>query len=263
MWRIAFTGLLLYVALVTAVSLVGYCISRLGEPWIKAGGEPVYHWWDIVYFNFISALSIGYGDYTPAGGGARFMTVAEALLGTGITGITLAAITAKFLSPPENAIAFSRYAYYCTEDQKFLVIFLNTSRSRLVNAEISSYFKLGRDWVVRPAAKSPFVTRAVQTFFAELVSEQDLVHYLDEEVDALRFALSGFLGGTSLSVAIEYTVADIIVLPNRDTLTTYSGFWNVNFKSPELEAMFHYRPAGSPTLSEYISMRRQQLEANT
>jgi Ion channel len=262
MWRIALTGLLLYVALVTASSLIGYCFSRSGESWVKAAdGAPV-HWWDIVYFNFISALSIGYGDYIPAGDGARLTAVVEALLGTGILGITLAAITAKFLSPPQNAIAFSRYAYYCTENQSFLVIFLNTSRSRLVNAEISSYFKLGRDWTVRPAAKSPFVTRAVQTFLTDFVNEEDLVQYLDEEVDVLRFSLSGLLGGTLLSVAIQYSVADIIVLPNRDVLTTYPGFWNVDLRSPELEAMFHYHPAGAPTLSEYINMRRRQQEAN-
>ena len=36
MWRIALTGLLLYVALVTAISLVGYYFSRSGESWVKA-----------------------------------------------------------------------------------------------------------------------------------------------------------------------------------------------------------------------------------
>ena len=114
--------------------------------------------------------------------------VLEAILGTGVLGITLAALTAKFLSAPKNAVVFSRHAYYCTEDDNFLVIYLNTTRSRMVHAEISSYFKLGGDWMVGPSASSPLVTRAVQTFFTDFVPEDQLVDLLNEESDAFGSA---------------------------------------------------------------------------
>src|SRR6185369_2327932 len=119
-WLIGVVGLILYIAVVLMISGVEWYLSDSSHPWVKADNNPILEWWDIVYFNFVSILTIGYGDYHPNGGCARFLTVLEALLGTGILGITIAALTAKFLSPPQNAIVFSQYAYYCTEDERFL-----------------------------------------------------------------------------------------------------------------------------------------------
>ncbi|MEA2162741.1 MAG: hypothetical protein QOK37_868 [Thermoanaerobaculia bacterium] len=255
---IAAVGLALYVTLVALTSGLEWSLGLSGHHSVKASNGSVPGWWDILYFNFVSILTIGYGDYSPNGIGGRLVTVLEALGGTGVLGLTLAAVTAKFLSPPQNAIVFSRNAYYCTDDERFLVIYLNTSRSRLVNAEISSYFKLGGDWRVRPSVRSPFVSRAVQTFFTDEVSERDLVTLLNEATDAFRFGISGQLGGASLSVAIEYRPEDIVVIPNRETLTAYPGFWNVDLRSDEFVSMFHYRPADSRSLIEYVATERQR-----
>lgn len=256
MWLIGVAGLTLYVLVVSTVSGVEWWFSEAGNTWVKATDGTIVGWWDLVYFNFISILTIGYGDYSPNGGGARLITLLEAVLGAGIFGMTLAAVTAKFLSPPTNAVVFSRHAYYCEEDEKFLVIYVNTTRSRLVNAEISSYFKLGGDWRVRPPVRSPFVTRAVQTFFTDLVRKGDLVSLLNDASDAFRFGISGQLGASSLSAAIEYRAVDIIVIPNRDHLTAYPGFWDPDFRSTEFQKMFHYRPADARTLLEYVSTTR-------
>ncbi len=258
MWLIAVVGLALYVLVVAAISGIEWYFSGPDHTWVKATDCSAVGLWDIVYFNFISIMTIGYGDYSPDGNGARFITVLEAIFGTGILGITLAALTAKFLSPPRNAVVFSRYAYYCTEDEKFLVIYMNTTRSRLVNAEISSYFKLGGDWRVRPSFRSPFITLMVQTFFTDLVPEGELVSLLNESSDVFRFGISGQLGATTVSVAIEYKPTDIVVLPNRDILTAYSGFWNVDFHSVEFLNMFHYRPVNARTLSEHVNNLRKQ-----
>jgi hypothetical protein len=213
-WWIGVLGLALYIVAVAIVSGTEWCIAEAGHSLVTASDGSAVGWWDIVYFNFVSILTIGYGDYRPNGDIARFVTILEAILGTGILGVTVAALTAKFLSPPQNAVVFSRHAYYCTDDEKILVIYLNTTRSRLVNAEISSYFKLGGDWGVRPSVRSPFVTRAVQTFFTDSVREAELLR-LNEASDAFRFGISGQLGAASFSVAIEYKPADIIVLQNR------------------------------------------------
>jgi hypothetical protein len=257
-WLIGVVGLSLYVAIVVVISAMEWHLSTPSQSWVRATDGSTISWWDFVYFNFTSILTIGYGDYTPNCAAARLVTILESLLGTGILGLTLAALTAKFLSPPSNAVVFSRFAYYCTDDEKFLVIYVNTTRSRMVNAEISSYFKLGGDWMVRPSVRSPFVTRAVQTFFTEFLEQDQLVR-LDAMTDAFRFGISGYVGGASVSVAIEYKPDDIIVLPNRDTLTKYPGFWRVDFRSAEFEQMFHYRPVGAMTLIEYVdSVRRQR-----
>lgn len=257
MWLIGAIGLALYVTVVAVTSGAEWYFSRIGYTWVKAADGSTVNWWDLVYFNFISILTIGYGDYSPSGAG-RLITVVEGIIGTGVLGLTLAAFTAKFLSPPRNAVVFSRHAYYCTDDQKLLIIYLNTTRSRLVNAEISSYFKLGGDWGVRPSMRSPFVTRAAQTFFTDFVSEQDLVQSLSEASDAFRFAISGQLGAISLSVAIEYKPADILVIPNREPLTSYLGFWNPDFHSQEFHQMFHYRPPEARTLPEHIEILRHE-----
>jgi hypothetical protein len=260
MWLIGAIGLTLYIAVVGAVSSVEWYLSGPGVAWVKADNGSTASWGDIVYFNFISILTIGYGDYSPNGSGARLIAIFEAFLGTGILGITLAALTAKFLSPPNDAVVFSQYAYYCTEDEKLLVIFLNTTQSRLVNAEISSYFKLGGDWTVRPSVRSPFVTRAVQTFFTDSVLSKNLTKSLSQASDSFRFGISGQLGAASFSTAIEYKPTDIIVIPNRRALTSYAGFWDPDFQSREFQEMFHFRPYGAQTLMEYIEELRQRTQ---
>jgi hypothetical protein len=256
-WLIGIIGFTLYILIILVVSGVEWCLSGPGRTWVKAADGTSVGMWDVVYFNFVSILTIGYGDYSPNGVGARITTIFEAFIGTGILGISLAALTAKFLSPPNDAIVFSRYAYYCTEDEKFLVIYLNTTQSRLVNAEISSYFKLGGDWHVRPSVRSPFVTRAVQTFFTDSVAPQDLANSLNEASDAFRFGISGQLGATSFSTAIEYKPVDIIVIPNRSALISFAGFWKPNLKSQKFQEMFHYHPSESQTLMEYVEKLRQ------
>lgn len=257
MWLIGAIGLALYITVVVIISGIEWLFSGTTSSWVKAADGSTASWWDVLYFNFISILTIGYGDYSPDGDRARFLTVLEAILGTGIQGITIAALTAKFLSPPKNAIVFSRHAYYCIDDEKLLVIYLNTSRSRLVNVEISSYFKLGGDWAVRPPVRSPLVTRAVQTFFTDFVSVKDLVESLSEASDAFRFGISGQLGATSFSVAIQYKPADILVIRNREPLTAYTGFWEPDFHAQRFIEMFHYHPQGARTLTEHVEMLRQ------
>lgn len=256
-WMIGTLGMILYFLLVGVCSTVELCLSGQGSTWVKAADSSKVDWWDVVYFNFTSILTIGYGDYSPNGPGARFLTICETLSGAAVLGITLAAVTAKFMSAPQNAIVFSRYAYYCTEDEKFLVIFLNTTYSRLVNAEISSFFKLGGDWSVHPSVMSPFVTRAVQSFFTDHVPKEDLVKWLNESSDTLRFGITGKLGAAAFSAAVQYDTSEILVISNRRALSSYKGFWVPNLRSREFQEMFHYRPSDSPSLLEFVKSQRQ------
>lgn len=260
--QIVLIGAFIYLAVPLSVSILEWkCSHAPVDTWVKSGSDGVGDFGDVLYFNLITILTIGYGDYVPNGTGARFLSVVEALAGTGIVTVTLSALIAKFLAPPKDAVVFSKYAYYCTESQKFLVIYLNTTRNRIINADQSAYFKLQGNWSVTSAFRSPLVTPSVQTFYAARVPEAEIVDKLDTDhpddaLDLFRFGISGQIGGGAFSVAIEYDPTEIIVLPNRDLLKSYAGFWDVNLKDPEFQQMFHYRPDDAPTLIEYVQNRR-------
>jgi hypothetical protein len=44
----------------------------------------------------------------------------------------------------------------------------------------------------------------------------------------------------------------------RDELTSYDGFHSPDFRSVDISEMFHYRPADSITLLEYVSRDRAE-----
>lgn len=219
-----------------------------GKVWARA------NFGETLYFNFITILTIGYGDFAPVGAG-RFLAILEAVIGTGIIGLTIAALTAKLMSAPRDAVVFSRFGYYSEQDERFLVIFVNTTHSPLTNFAICDYFKLGGDWEVTPAVRSPYVTQAVQTFFICAVPISELTTKL-REGDALRVGISTRVGDATFATAIEYKAKDIVVIPNRDALTSYDGFWKPALHSKEFLRMFHYRPEGARSLVEYVGNRR-------
>jgi hypothetical protein len=256
--RVSWLGLTVYLAVVLIFSAIEIIALYYGIPLVvyqQGDMTKAADGWLILYFNFVTILTIGYGDFTPAGMG-KVLAISEAIVGTGVLGVTIAALTAKFLSPPRNSIVFSKYGYYCIDEQRFLIIFVNTTKNLLVNVEMSSYFKLGGDWGVRNSIRSPFVTQAVQTFFLDCVPIGDLVKNLTDG-DVFRFAIECRIGDTAFSIAIQYSPEEIIVLPDRKELIAYPGFWNFDFRSEEFSRMFHYRPDGAPTLVEYLGTRDQ------
>jgi hypothetical protein len=265
-------GLIAYIVPVVVVSGIESLAPCSAETaWVKAGAVGETGFWNLVYFNFITMLTVGYGDYAPHGYGARFLSVAEALWGTGVLTVSLSALIAKFLSPPKKAIVFSRYAYYCIDEERFMVVYLNTTQKRIVNADQSAYFKLKRDWRVTPPVRSPLITQSVQTFYTVGVSKDDIVAELNiddlnDPTDRLRFGISGLIGSASFSVAIEYGPGEIVVIPNRSDLTAYEGFWGVQedarkwLSDDNFRRMFHFRPDGASTLVEYVKTNRQETK---
>ena len=71
------------VSLLCLIALGGYAISKLED--IKLG--------EAIYFAFITALSIGYGDITPETTLGRIVSVAIGLVGMLFVGITVAIAT--------------------------------------------------------------------------------------------------------------------------------------------------------------------------
>lgn len=55
------------------------------------------HFSDLLYFSYVTLLTIGYGDITPVSGAARTLVVLEGLLGMAFTTVLLAVLVAKGL----------------------------------------------------------------------------------------------------------------------------------------------------------------------
>ncbi len=58
---------------------------------------------DLLYFSYVSLLTIGYGDITPVSPAARTLVVLEGLLGMAFTTVLLAVLVAKGLGHREDA----------------------------------------------------------------------------------------------------------------------------------------------------------------
>jgi hypothetical protein len=206
---------------------------------------------DLIYFNFVSILTIGYGDLSPKGV-FKILTILEAITGLAIYSLTISIITIKLLLPKKDTIVFSKYAYYCETEDAFMIIYLNTAKQYLTNAETSWYFKLNEDWKTLPPSKVPFITKSVQTFKLEFLPLKEIKTRLHEH-DCLRVAITGSLGPGIYSTFIQYDLSDILVIKDRSELTAYPGFYQVDkyLSDPDFQHYFHYAPVQAVKMSEY------------
>lgn len=209
---------------------------------------------DLLYFNFISILTIGYGELVPLAI-FRIFVVTEAIVGLMIYSLMVSVFTLKLLLPKKNTIIFSRYAYYCVDDNAFLIIYLNTAKQFIANLETTWYFKLNEDWQTRPPIRVPFITNSVQTFYLKIETAFDALVPQLHPFDCLRVGLSGSLGMSTNFTSVQYDLADILVIQNRTPLTQYEGFYSVDSSlgTSEFERMFHYCPDDCPTLKDRLS----------
>lgn len=253
--QILIHGLAVYTSVVMLVSLIEiYSLYSIDTPLVQSQ-ERNANWYEIIYFNIITILTVGYGDFSPVGFG-RVLSSIEALIGVGLFAGLVSLLTIKALKPSSQSIVFSKYAYYCLDEGRFMVIFLNTGVNELENCAISSYFKLGQNWEVTPAVNPPFLTKAVQTFHVNIVDIERIKLELRHK-DCLRLCVSGDLYGSPISATMQYDVDEIIVIPSRDPLTQYSGFWypwDEKNDQVEFSNYFHYRPAESQSLAEYCDL---------
>jgi Ion channel len=257
--RILTFGLAVYSIGPVTLSFVELACASAGDVLVKdTAQKSVLSFWDLLYFNFTTILTVGYGDFVPVSAG-RLLSVAEAIFGLVLFGAIISVAMIKVMLPPKNAVEFSKYGYYCTEEEQFLVIFVNTTSSFLVNPEMCSYYRQGDDWTVRPAYRAPVIKHSVWTFFIAHVTTEELISGPDED-NCLRFGITGQLGLSSVSAYVEYEPENILVIPNRQELVTFKGFRNANLASKDLRDMFHYHPKGSESLKEFV--RRKKLEAN-
>jgi hypothetical protein len=198
---------------------------------------------DLVYFNFVSILTIGYGDFSPLGI-FRLLAIIEAILGLAIYSLAISIITIKLLLPGKNTIVFSKYAYFCTERNAFLIIYLNTATQYVTNLETTWYFKLAQDWQTGIPGRVPFITKSVQTFYLPFEAAYPQFCASLHKYDCLRVGLSGSIGTANYSTYVEYGLQDILIIKDRSELTNYPGFYKVdeNLNTAEFASYFHYKP---------------------
>jgi len=187
----------------------------------------------------------------------KALSVAEAFVGIGLFSVLVAVFSVKALMPPANTIVFSRHAFYCTEPERFLIVFVNTTNRRLGNVAISSYFKIGGDWAVRPHITAPLITQSVQTFHVDEVSQDDLINAL-REGDCLRVGIDAKMEFSSFSAFIQYSTDNILVIANRRGLIEFfEPLWDPDFTSPEFLKAFHDGcDADAPTLKAWVEQAR-------
>jgi hypothetical protein len=238
-----------YIGIVVLFSLAEWMFI----PNLTLESSSICNFWDLLYFNFISILSIGYGDMAPKGI-LRGFTILEALVGLVVYSSFISIFIIKVLLPRENTIIFSKYAYFCTSVNSFMIIYLNTTTRKITNLETVWYFKLNEDWKTMQPCKVPFVTTSVQTFYLgfgkSLVEIKEQLHYKD----CLRVSLTGNLGMSTYATSIQYDLSDILVIEDRSELSAYEGFYRVDayLGKDGFADKFHYNPTGAPKLSDLL-----------
>lgn len=254
-WHILIAGLAVYSIVPIVFTFIEVVCASRGTITVKnAAGLSVDDFWDLLYFNFITILIVGYGDYSPVSFG-RLLAVVEAAVGVVLFGAVVAVTTLKAMLPPKDAIIFSKYGYYCTDEERFLVIFVNTTLSLLVNPEMCSYYRQGDEWHVRPAYRAPFIGGSIWTFFVEHWTLDKLVYGTNKD-NALRFGITGQLGLTTVSACVEYEPNNILVIPNRNELVAFGGFRNADLARDDVRRMFHYCPQGSESLQSFVQRKK-------
>ena len=96
-------------AIVVIISLIGLLIAHLEEELSVR---------DALYFSWVTATTVGYGDLTPTLGSTRILAIVIALLGIVLTGIIVAmAIQAAILAVENNSSlqAFKKAAEESTQ----------------------------------------------------------------------------------------------------------------------------------------------------
>lgn len=279
--RLVLEGLGLYLGIVLLMTCLQWFLISQGIQVVKANGTCVTDWLDLAYFNFVTILTIGYGDYAPFGMGRALIAV-EALSGIGIFGVLVGATVLKAMLPRHDSVVFSRYCYFDKEAQQFVVQFVNTTRTRLVNTDMCSVLKLGRaNWIVRSAYRTPYVGNSGWTF-----SVNGLWEYLDErelqaaraedrfpqkEIDAflsaltiyaddgLKFGVTGSHGFSTFSAAKKYTLEDCWVVESKHSMPV-DVLRDPDLRSEQFDAALHYIPQSRQTFLDYATDRGATVE---
>jgi potassium channel LctB len=157
-WMIAAFGALYWVA------------GAIGGHGLRAGAEPIASNLDglltALYFSFVTALSIGYGDVVPVGG-FRLLAIAEGAAGLLIFG----AVISKLVSRRQEELT-SEIHRIAFEDRLGRV----RTNLHLVHSELQSIAAMCADPQARPAEAMIRTESAASVFLGEMRTVHDLLY---------------------------------------------------------------------------------------
>lgn len=91
---------------------------------------------DYIYFSFITASTIGYGDCYPTAIGGKILAVIQSIFCAVYIAVMMSILTSKLLWPTKNTIIFSNKILYNPEERYFQVRIINTNSMPIINPEI-------------------------------------------------------------------------------------------------------------------------------
>lgn len=243
-------GVISYAVVAFVCSGVLWLSVMNGRYMVYENKEPVLCFWKILYFNFVTILTVGYGDLHPVGW-ACALAVIEALLGVAFLSGLIGIVVLKITRPRKRSIVFSKYAYYARDRQQLAVIFVNTDRAPLVNAEISAVVKIGRFNPLRRPFATPYIGKSVWIFETEEIAEETIPELDIWKDDGIKFGVSGTYGFATFGTAIKYTFDSVLVVQSLLHLRQEQLFQEPNLRSRHFRRLFHYSPAEAVSFKEY------------
>ena len=159
-----------WLAMILVCSVVYWAACFSSEHGLLAGGRPVggslRGLGTAIYFSFVTATSVGYGDVVPLGL-ARIVAVAEAVAGLLIFG----AVIAKFVSRRQDELV--REIHRVTFEERLSRVQTNL---HLVLSEVQAIAAMSEDGTIRPARVGARLESAALVFAGELRAIHDLLY---------------------------------------------------------------------------------------
>lgn len=163
--------LLIWLGMVVGFGGAYWIASALTGRALLAGGEPVAPTWDglvtAIYFSFVTATSVGYGDVVPLGL-ARGLAIAEAAAGLLLFGCVIS----KLVSRRQEELI--EEIHRTTFEEKLGLVRTNL---HLVLSELQAIAAMCADPRVSAERVHPRVESAVLVFASELRSIHDLLYH--------------------------------------------------------------------------------------
>lgn len=243
-------GIVIYLLLVFIFSILFFITAKLGYNVIENNGTEVTDFWGILYFNLITVLAIGYEEYAPIGVG-RFFAITEAIFSYGLFAALIGIIILKLTQPAKDSVVFSKYCYYIEDEERFVVVFINTNRKHLINSEMFSLLKVNRDFILRPGYKTPYIGNSAWTFGIDFLSKDKIQKLTIWPDDGIKFGITGSYGFANFAASMKYSFDKVYVLKTRKSLTSLKLLREPDFKDPKMKDEFHYIPQDKITFLEY------------